>query len=93
VLKNAIDWVSRPAYQSIMKGKPCFVMSVSGGLLGGVRAQGHLKIILSAMLAKVYLCQEIIVTKANTKVVDGLLVDEAVLAFAEENLNGFLATL
>lgn len=93
VLKNAIDWVSRPAYESIMRGKPCFVMSVSGGLLGGVRAQGHLKVILNGMLAKVYVCKEIVVTMANTKVSDGVLVDEAVLAFAEENLLGFLATL
>ena len=34
-LKNAIDWASRPAYQSVFRGKPCFVISVSGGALGG----------------------------------------------------------
>ena len=38
VLKNAIDWASRPAYNSVFKEKPCFIVSVSGGALGGVRA-------------------------------------------------------
>ena len=54
VLKNAIDWVSRPAYASVMRGKPVFVASVSGGALGGVRAQSHLKYILDGVLAEVF---------------------------------------
>ena len=93
VLKNAIDWASRPAYASAFTGKKCFVMSISGGLLGGVRAQAHLKYILNGMLAEVFTCKEIVVTNANTKVEDGILNDEAVLDFATENLQGFLATL
>lgn len=93
VLKNAIDWASRPSYQSVFLGKPCFVMSVSGGAMGGVRAQGHLKTILGAMLAEVYACQEILVPMANTKVCDGMLADEAVLGFAEERLLDFLSRL
>lgn len=93
VLKNAIDWASRPAYASVFKGKPCFVISVSGGALGGVRAQGHLKYILNATLAKVFPCKEVVVPMANQKVTDGILSDDAVLAFAEENLAGFLDSL
>ena len=93
VLKNAIDWASRPAFESVFKGKKCFIMSVSGGLLGGVRAQAHLKYVLNGMLAKVFTCKEIVVTQANTKVEDGMLTDDAVLDFAIENLDDFLATL
>ena len=93
VLKNAIDWASRPAFESVFKGKNCFVISVSGGLLGGVRAQAHLKYVLNGMLAKVFTCKEIVVTQANTKVEDGMLTDDAVLDFAIENLDDFLATL
>lgn len=93
VLKNAIDWASRPAMNSVFKDKPCFVMSVSGGALGGVRAQGHLKYALNGMLAKVFPCPEIVVPSANDKVKDGLLVDEAILNFAEEKLRAFIDTL
>ena len=93
VLKNAIDWASRPAYQSVFKDKPCLVISVSGGALGGVRAQSHLKYILNGMLAKVFACQEIVVPQANAKIVDGHLADEAILAFAELNLRAFVETI
>ncbi|EAQ02414.1 putative chromate reductase [Pseudooceanicola batsensis HTCC2597] len=92
VLKNAIDWASRPAYESVFKGKPCLVVTTSGGALGGVRAQAHLKYILNGMLAVIYPCKEIIVTMANTKVEDGILKDDTVLDFAEEALAGFVAT-
>jgi chromate reductase, NAD(P)H dehydrogenase (quinone) len=43
VLKNAIDWASRPAGESSWPGKPVAVMSASTGMLGGSRAQYHLR--------------------------------------------------
>jgi chromate reductase len=43
VLKNAIDWASRPSGDSAWAGKPAAVMSVSTGMLGGARAQYHLR--------------------------------------------------
>ena len=42
VLKNAIDWASRPPDQPF-NWKPCAIVSASGSLLGGVRAQYHLR--------------------------------------------------
>jgi len=93
VLKNAIDWASRPAYASVFVGKPCVVVTVSGGALGGVRAQGHLKYILNGMLAEVVAGKEIVVPMANTKLADGVLTDTAVLDFAQETLTAALARL
>ncbi len=93
VLKNAIDWASRPGYASVFVGKPCAVVTVSGGVLGGVRAQGHLKYILHGMLADVHASKEIVVPMANDKVVDGLIADDAILGFAMEQLSGFFARL
>lgn len=93
VLKNAIDWASRPAYASVFLGKPCFIVSVSGGALGGVRAQAHLKYILNGMLAAVHSGKEVVVPQANAKIEDGRMTDEAVLAFAEDELTAFLGTL
>ena len=43
VLKNAIDWASRPFPGNPLEGKPVAVMSASTGRLGGARAQYHLR--------------------------------------------------
>jgi chromate reductase len=43
VLKNAIDWASRPYGDNAFEDKPVAVMSASGGILGGARAQYHLR--------------------------------------------------
>lgn len=43
VLKNAIDWASRPYVENPFDGKPVAVMSASIGKLGGARAQYHLR--------------------------------------------------
>jgi chromate reductase, NAD(P)H dehydrogenase (quinone) len=43
VLKNAIDWASRPAVGNPLEGKPVAIMSASTGRFGGARAQYHLR--------------------------------------------------
>jgi chromate reductase len=43
VLKNAIDCASRPYGKSAWNGKPCAVMSVSPGAIGGFGANHHLR--------------------------------------------------
>jgi chromate reductase len=43
VLKNAIDWASRPYSDSAWAGKPAGIMSGSVGLQGGAKAQYHLR--------------------------------------------------
>jgi chromate reductase, NAD(P)H dehydrogenase (quinone) len=43
VLKNAIDWASRPAGENAWEGKPVAIMSASIGMIGGARAQYHLR--------------------------------------------------
>ncbi|HEX6561680.1 MAG TPA: NAD(P)H-dependent oxidoreductase [Nitrososphaera sp.] len=43
VLKNAIDWGSRPYGDSAWEGKPAAIMGASMGMMGTVRAQYHLR--------------------------------------------------
>jgi chromate reductase len=43
VLKNAIDWASRPHGDNSFEDKPVAMMSASTGMLGGARAQYHLR--------------------------------------------------
>jgi chromate reductase len=42
-LKNALDWGSRPYGDNSWDNKPTAIMSESTGMLGGVRAQYHLR--------------------------------------------------
>ena len=43
VLKNAIDWASRPYGDNAFDKKPVAIISASVGMLGGARAQYHLR--------------------------------------------------
>jgi len=43
VLKNAIDWASRPYGDSAWSGKPAAIMGASVGNIGTARAQYHLR--------------------------------------------------
>ena len=43
VLKNAIDWASRPYGDSAWNGKPAAIMGASVGAMGTARAQYHLR--------------------------------------------------
>jgi chromate reductase len=43
VLKNAIDWVSRPPGDNVLRGKPVAIMGASTGRFGTARALYHLR--------------------------------------------------
>ena len=43
VLKNALDWLSRPPGKSALRSKPVAVLGASPGVLGTARAQAHLR--------------------------------------------------
>jgi chromate reductase len=93
VLKNAIDWASRPGYNSVFKGKPVFLVTTSAGALGGVRAQGAVKQVMTAVLAEVHQCPEVVVPQAVAKTVEGRFADQATLDFAAPHLAAWLAKL
>jgi chromate reductase len=82
VLKNAIDWASRPAFQSVLAYKPVAVMATSRGPLGGARCLEHMKTALDSCMSRITLAREVIVTACETKIKDGWLVDEISLGFA-----------
>jgi chromate reductase len=82
VLKNAIDWASRPAFESVLAYKPVAIMATSRGPLGGARCLEHMKVALDSCLARVTLAREVIITAAETRIKDGRLVDETCLHFA-----------
>lgn len=75
VLKNFIDWMSvEPHYP--FDGKKVAIMSASMGMLGGARAQLHLRQILTAMGANVIASHEVFVANVHEKFDGETLVDE-----------------
>jgi chromate reductase len=53
VLKNALDWVSRPTADTPLRGKPAAVVGASTGLFGAVWAQAEVRKVLSTIGARV----------------------------------------
>jgi chromate reductase len=82
VLKNALDWASRPAFNSVMAYKPVAIMATSRGALGGARCLEHMRVALDSMLSRVALAREVTITSSADKIRDGRLVDETSLGFA-----------
>jgi len=77
VLKNAIDWASRPFGDNSFEGKPVAVMSASTGILGGARAQYHLRQVLVALNMYAINKPEVIAASAEEKIDEkGNLIDE-----------------
>lgn len=93
VLKNALDWLSRPAFNSCLVGKPAMFATQSPGALGGVRAQYQLRETLASMLCRLTPMAEIAVTHVAAKCADGRLTDEATLRHIETCLGLFLADI
>ena len=77
VLKNALDWASRPALGSPLAGKPVAIAGVSTGLGGTRRAQEHLRQALAFPRARVLDEPKLCVPEAYVRFdEDGRLVDQ-----------------
>jgi chromate reductase, NAD(P)H dehydrogenase (quinone) len=78
VLKNAIDWASRPPRRSVLTGKPVAIMGASTGRGGTARAQAHLRDGLAYTNGFVLPLPEVLVDLASDKFDDeGNLTDAA----------------
>ncbi len=90
VLKNALDWVSRPAYKSPLAGKRCGILSASMSPIGGVRAQAHLRAVLAGTLSPVYPAPELSIGSAHEAFNDqGQLVDSSARRHIDTYVAGF----
>ncbi len=66
-LKNAIDWATRPAPTSPLRGKPIGIASAAQGMSGGMRAQYHLRQILVFTNSPVMVQPEVIIPRAQDR--------------------------
>src|SRR3954468_16674514 len=89
VLKNALDWASRPHATNPLRGKPAAVVGASTGMFGAVWAQAETRKVLSTIGARV-LEHELPVAEADERFdADGALRDPEV----EEQLAEIVAAL
>lgn len=89
VLKNAIDWASRPPEQPF-DGKPVAILGASPGRLGTARAQYHLRQVFIFLNAMVMNKPEVMVGSVHEVLGDdGSIKDEATASFITEYLEAF----
>jgi chromate reductase, NAD(P)H dehydrogenase (quinone) len=77
VLKNAIDWISRPYGKNSFMGKKVLVIGASVGPIGTALAQYDLKKMLLHGNAHVLGQPEFFVGNAGSKMTDGVITDTA----------------
>ena len=93
VLKNAIDWVSRPGFNSPLKGKPALVITTSPGLFGGARAQAQIRDALAATLARPVPLAHLAIPAVDKKLADGRIADETTRQLLLAGLDALLAEI
>jgi len=77
VLKNAIDWASRPYGDNSFEGKPVAIMGASPGMVGTARSQYHLRQTFVFLDMHPVNRPEVIVPFANEKIDEQGRVTEA----------------
>ncbi len=77
VLKNAIDWASRPYGDNSFEDKPVATIGASGGaVIGTAIVQYHLRQIFSFLNAHPLERPQVFITEAASKIKGGIFVDK-----------------
>ncbi len=91
VLKNAIDWGSRPRGENVWDGKPCALLGASPGMFGTARAQYHLRQIVQSVNMYALNRPEVMVSQADKKFDASLrLIDEPTREKIQQQLNALM---
>jgi chromate reductase len=91
VLKNAIDWASRPFGDNAFDGKPAALMGASIGMVGTARAQYHLRQTFVFLNVHALNRPEVLVPFVTDKVdANGILTDQKTIEKVRELLNALV---
>src|SRR4051812_31247464 len=90
VLKNALDWASRPFGRSVLKSKPVLTMTASPAFTGGVRAHQQMNETLASIPARPVFRPQIVIGRVHERVRDGRLTDQAAIGFALAGVDDLL---
>ena len=90
VLKNAVDWLSRPPRASALYGKPAAIMGATPGMVGTARAQDQLRQAFIFTNTYAMIQPEVLVSRAHEKFDKaGRLTDESTRSFLGKFLERF----
>ena len=90
VMKNAIDWASRPPRNAALAGKPVGLIGASPGMTGTARGQSQLRQAFEFTDSYCMPQPELLVWRAHEKFgEDGALTDEATRAYLGKYLAAF----
>jgi chromate reductase len=94
VLKNAIDWASRPVATNVFRNKPVGVIGASAGMFGAVWSQAEVRKILGQAMGAKVADIEVAVGRAYEKFdEDGVLVDEEIRTQLREAFETLVASV
>jgi chromate reductase, NAD(P)H dehydrogenase (quinone) len=92
VMKNAVDWASRPPGGAALGGKPVGIIGASPGITGSARGQSQLRQAFEFTNSYCMPQPELLVFRAHEKFdADGRLTDEATRGHLERYLAAFTA--
>lgn len=96
VLKNLVDWVSRPVsfetMEKVLVNKPVTMMGATMGISGTITAQENLRSYLTFMNANVMPQPRVTIASVHTKVDENkqLKLDDVTLGFVEQTATSFV---
>ena len=92
VMKNAVDWASRPPREAVLNGKPVGIIGASPGMTGSARGQSQLRQAFEFTNSYCMPQPEILVFRAHEKFdAEGRLTDGATAEHLVRYLEAFLA--
>jgi chromate reductase len=90
VMKNAVDWASRPPRDAVLQRKPVGIIGASPGITGTARGQTQLRQAFEFTNSRCMSQPELLVFKAHEKFDgEGRLVDEPTRRFLRRYLEAF----
>jgi chromate reductase len=92
VLKNALDWASRPRESSVLSKKPVGLIGATPGGLGTAFAQMQIRQILEAMQVNVLPFQKVLISQVHKKIDSDqkVLTDEQTIRYLQRYLQQFI---
>lgn len=96
VLKNAIDWLSRPAgeLRQLFGGRPLALMGASPSGFGTLLAQAAWLPVLKSLGVQIWTGKSLMLSRAHQTIgADGEIIDEAALKTIADFVAGYVASL
>ena len=93
VLKNALDWASRPYGRAPLAAKPVLTLTSSMATTGGARAQAQLNETLMAIGARIVLRGQTVIASAHEHMKGDAFVNDGTIGFAMDGVRQLIADI